>query len=66
MPDIKLIRLPHVIQKTGLKKSWIYFLMKQGDFPQSVKLGSRSVAWVENEINSWIRERINQREEGRE
>ncbi|MDR5018292.1 MULTISPECIES: helix-turn-helix transcriptional regulator [Yersinia] len=66
MTDITLIRLSGVMQKTGFKKSWIYFLMKQGEFPQSVKLGSRSVAWVEKEVNNWILERINKREEGRD
>ncbi|CQD39683.1 helix-turn-helix transcriptional regulator [Yersinia mollaretii] len=66
MSDINLMRLPGVMQKTGLKKSWIYFLMKQGEFPQSVKIGSRSVAWVESEVNNWILERVNQREEDQE
>lgn len=65
MKDIKLLRLTDVMQKTGFKKSWIYLLINQGSFPPAVKIGSRSVAWVESEINEWIAERINKREETR-
>ncbi|MFJ5436438.1 helix-turn-helix transcriptional regulator [Pectobacterium brasiliense] len=63
MTDITLIRLPGVMKKTGLRKSWIYLLMKQGEFPQTVKIGARSVAWVESEVNDWIAARISQRGE---
>ncbi|MFP1863324.1 MULTISPECIES: helix-turn-helix transcriptional regulator [Lonsdalea] len=63
MRDITLIRLSGVMKKTGLRKSWIYLLMKQGEFPQTVKIGARSVAWVESEVNDWIAARINQRGE---
>ncbi|WP_425289147.1 helix-turn-helix transcriptional regulator [Shewanella xiamenensis] len=32
------------------------------DFPKAVKLSSRSVAWVESEVQEWILERIAQRD----
>lgn len=63
MTDITLIRLSGVMKKTGLRKSWIYLLMKQGEFPQTIKIGARSVAWVESEVNDWIAARISQRGE---
>ncbi|MBN3174386.1 AlpA family transcriptional regulator [Pectobacterium brasiliense] len=63
MTDNTLIRLSGVMKKTGLRKSWIYLLMKQGEFPQTVKIGTRSVAWVESEVNDWIAARISQRGE---
>ncbi|GKW25642.1 AlpA family transcriptional regulator [Pectobacterium carotovorum] len=65
MKDNTLIRLSGVMKKTGLRKSWIYLLMKQGDFPQTVKIGVRSVAWVESEVNDWIAARISQRGEAK-
>ncbi|WCG83498.1 helix-turn-helix transcriptional regulator [Pectobacterium sp. A5351] len=65
MTDNTLIRLSSVMKKTGLRKSWIYLLMKQGDFPQTVKIGTRSVAWVESEVNDWIAARISQRGEAK-
>jgi prophage regulatory protein len=48
--------------KTGFKRAWIYNLMSRNEFPQSVKLGIRSVAWVESEIDEWIANKINQRD----
>lgn len=58
----RLLRRPEVEQRTGLKRSSIYSLMKEGAFPQSVALGQRAVAWVDSEISVWIDERINARQ----
>lgn len=58
--DIRTSRRPAVEAKTGLSRSQIYALMARGDFPKPIKLGPRSVAWIESEINDWIIERIEQ------
>jgi len=58
----KLLRRPEVEQRTGLKRSSIYARIKEGTFPQPVSLGGRAVAWVEEEIAGWIRERIEARQ----
>ncbi|ETS32588.1 transcriptional regulator [Photorhabdus temperata] len=63
MAETTLIRLADVMKKVGLKKSWIYHLMQQDEFPKSVSLGARSVAWVEKEIDEWIINKINNRKE---
>lgn len=42
--NIKLIRLPTVIERTGYSPSWIYELINQKQFPQPIKIGSRAVA----------------------
>jgi len=53
-----LIRLPQVKQCTGLSRSTIYSLIKKGDFPVSVALGARAIAFVKSEVDEWIQERI--------
>lgn len=53
-----LIRRKVVEQLTGLSRSRIYDLMKQGAFPKPVALGAMSVAWLEIEIHEWIATRI--------
>ncbi|HFD0435065.1 TPA: helix-turn-helix transcriptional regulator [Escherichia coli] len=53
-----LIRLTEVQRRTGYSKAWIYRLMGQGKFPESVKIGSRAIAFVESEIDEWINQRI--------
>jgi len=52
--NIKLIRLSAVINKTGYSKSWIYKLIRNKQFPQPIKIGSRAVAFIEGEIDEWI------------
>ncbi|EKN3726584.1 TPA: AlpA family transcriptional regulator [Yersinia enterocolitica] len=66
MSDINLIRLPEVIEKIRLKKSSIYHLISLNQFPRPIKLGPRSVAWVESEVDEWVIIRLNQREEDRD
>ena len=53
-----LIRLPEVQRRTGYSKAWIYRLMSQQRFPKTVKIGSRSIAFIESEIDEWIDQRI--------
>ena len=54
MKNKRLIRLPDVLDSTGLGKTRIYQLIKEGKFPTAVKLGTRHVAWVEEEVQQWI------------
>ena len=56
----RLLRLPEVLERVTVSKSTIYFWIKNGNFPKPVHLGSIS-AWCEDEINTWIQEKISQR-----
>lgn len=53
-----LIRLPEVQRRTGYGKAWIYKLINAGKFPQSVKIGTRSVAFIESEVDEWVANKI--------
>ncbi|MCG7589579.1 MULTISPECIES: AlpA family transcriptional regulator [unclassified Halomonas] len=59
-----LLRLKQVIAITGLSRSSIYSMLDEDsssydpDFPKQVKIGKKSVAWVENEVDQWIVKRI--------
>tara|TARA_R100000005_G_C4982571_1_gene191913 strand:+ start:1456 stop:1677 length:222 start_codon:yes stop_codon:yes gene_type:complete len=50
----RILKLPEVIERTGLSKSSIYAYQKEGVFPKPINLGPRSVGWVEQDIASWI------------
>ena len=56
--SIRMLRLPQVIDATGLGKTKIYELQGQGDFPMRVKITAHSVAWVEEEVQAWLAVRI--------
>lgn len=54
----RLLRRKQVEEKTGLSCSSIYQAMQEGTFPKPISIGPRAVAWVDNEIESWIDEKI--------
>lgn len=53
-----ILRLPQAIKRTGLSRSSIYLAINAGTFPKPIKLGERSVGFLESEINQWIEQRI--------
>lgn len=62
MTVIRLLRRPEVESCTGLSRARIYESMDAGRFPRPVKIGPRAVAWVESEIDDWLRQRIADRD----
>lgn len=57
MPE-ELLRLPRVIERTGLGRASIYARIKRGDFPQPIQLGVRAVAWTSSSIDEWVAAQI--------
>jgi len=58
---MKLLRLPEVMNMTGLSRATLYRRIQEGTFPRSVSLGGRSVAWVDEEVCCWMQDRIDER-----
>ena len=58
MASDKLLRLPEVLNATGLSKSTIYARISEGTFPKQIPLGPRIVVWVESDIQKWIAEQV--------
>jgi len=56
---IRLLRLPEVMHRVGLKRSAIYKRMSEGRFPRSRLLGSRCTVWLLSEIDQWVLEQVN-------
>ena len=54
----RYIRLPQVLEMTGLSTSTIYRWMTDGTFPKQIQLGSRSVVWNEREAIDWMKAQI--------
>ena len=53
----RIMRIPEVVEVTGLSKTTIWRRVKSRDFPAPVRLGSlatRSVGWREGEIKRWL------------
>ena len=57
-PPIHILRLAQVIERTGLKKTKIYELQSEGEFPMRVKITAHAVGWIEQEVQGWLAGRI--------
>lgn len=57
---MKLIRLPEVLTRVALKKTAVYKLMSEDEFPRPIKIGAASL-WNEAEIDDWITDRLSER-----
>ncbi|WP_417164353.1 helix-turn-helix transcriptional regulator [Streptococcus sp.] len=56
-----LIRASKAQKALGLPKSSFYSQVSEGLLPPPIRLGKRSVGWLESEINAIIRARIQNR-----
>jgi len=54
---LRLLRFPAIRERTGLSRSTIWRLERRGAFPRHRRISANAVAWIEDEINDWIRER---------
>ena len=66
LPKSVILRRKQVEHRTGLSRSTIYLFIDEGTFPKPINLGSRSVGWIESEIDEWILSRIKKRDQGQE
>lgn len=57
----RILRLPEVMEKTGVRRSSVYAWMKDGSFPKQIKMGMRASGWIEREIDEWIERRASGR-----
>lgn len=53
-----IIDMERVIAKTTLGRSSVYAYVKAGKFPPPIQVGARHVAWLEEEVDAWVKERI--------
>lgn len=52
------LRIAAVKARTDLSRTGIYARMARGEFPRSIALGPRAVAWLASDIDRWIAQQI--------
>ena len=57
MAQQKILRLPSVLEVTGLSRTTVWRMVKRDNFPAPIKLGQRAVGWRASEIEAWIQNR---------
>ena len=50
----RVLRLPRVMDKTGLGRDSIYRLVREGRFPKQIKLSTKAAGWFEDEVDGFL------------
>ena len=56
--NIRILRLPQVLDVTGLGKTKLYELQSEGNFPMRVQITAHLVGWIEEDVQAWLARRI--------
>lgn len=56
----RLVRMPEVCKRIGMSRSSLYKMINLKTFPPPKRLGGRSVAWLESDIETWIDSRTHE------
>ena len=56
--EARILRLKQTKERTGLSRSTLYALIKDGKFPTPISLGARAVGWLSSDIDAWIEARV--------
>ena len=51
---VRMLRLPEVVERTGLSQTTIWRREREGSFPRRRRLGSNLVGWRSDEVAQWI------------
>ncbi len=57
-----VLRLPQVVERTGVSRTRIYEMMEAGRFPKPIKIGARAIAFIADEVDGWVADRMAERE----
>ena len=60
----ELILTSEIVQRIPYSQNHLRRLEAKGSFPKRIRIGANRVAWVRQEIDSWIEARLNERNGG--
>jgi len=60
----RLLTMKEVVVLTRMSKPTVYKLIREGRFPQQIRICDNKVAWLQSEILDWISRRAEARTEG--
>jgi prophage regulatory protein len=53
----RIMRYPHLKATTGLSRSTIWRLERDGNFPKRIQLSKNAVGWKQSEVSQWLQSR---------
>ena len=57
LEDYRLLKIEEVLSLCAMSKSSLYKMIERGEFPRSVRIGHKSVAWRQSDIVNWLEDR---------
>ena len=57
----RLRRMPYVKAFTNLSDPTIWRKVKDGTFPRPIRIGAKSVAWLEEDLIEWVQQLVDAR-----
>jgi prophage regulatory protein len=54
----QFLRLPQVMEITGLAKSTVWLWVKEGRFPAPIKLSARVTVWQLSDVKAWQHKKV--------
>jgi prophage regulatory protein len=57
---MRYIRFKELRKLVPLGRTTIWKMMREGEFPQSRRIGRVAAAWLDNEVEDWIKQRAAQ------
>ncbi len=54
---MRFVRFKELRQRVGLSRTSIWRLERKGQFPRRRQLSDNAVAWLEDEVDQWVRAR---------
>lgn len=58
----RIVRVNEVQKIAGISRPTLYRYLKNGHFPKPIKLGPKSVGWLESKLRAWVQSRIDARD----
>ena len=59
---MRFLRKPEAAARVGYHPEHVMRLVRQGEFPKPVRLGPKSIAFVEEEVETWMAQRVAERD----
>ena len=53
LDDLRILRMPAVLEVVGIRKSALWEWVAAGRFPRPIQLGPRAVGWRIEDIRAW-------------
>jgi len=61
----RIIRKPELLKIIPFSHVTIWRMEKAGKFPKRLQLGGNSTGWLLSEVNEWIKQKADERKQGR-